>query len=77
MKVVKEIARQIEAACLRHRIRTDRRRRGLPTDLKAVVAEYRQYNLYAALLERTQILVGVVEHVLHVLVVEDVHTSCL
>ena len=44
MKVVKEIARQIEAACLRHRIRTDRRRRGLPTDLKAVVAEYRQYH---------------------------------
>lgn len=44
MKVVKEIARQIEAAYLRHRIRTDRRRRGLTTDLKAVVAEYHQYH---------------------------------
>lgn len=44
MKVVKEIARQIEAARLRHRIRTDRRHRELSTDLKAMVSEYRQYH---------------------------------
>lgn len=53
MRAVKEIARQIEAAYLRHRIRTDRRHRGLSTDLKAVIAEYRQYHPeYADRLER-------------------------
>lgn len=53
MKTVKEVTRQVEAACLRHRMRAERRRCGHSTDLKTVIAEYRQYNLeYADKLER-------------------------
>lgn len=53
MKSVKEVVRQVGAACLRHHIRAERRRRGCPADLKAMIAEYRQYrSQYADDLER-------------------------
>lgn len=41
MKAIRRLKQEIDAAIVRHKIKCGRRKHGLPTDLKALVEEYR------------------------------------
>lgn len=53
MRIEKKLKEKAGAAKIRHKVRRDRKKRGLSTDLKALIDEYRAVSPeYAEMLER-------------------------